>query len=328
MRIGLIDLAEYSLSTIGELAISANFLQITELIKQIEHWLDINLSVANWVETMLIAENASYNKLEERAAAYGLYEFKSMKPEYISQVDKLVWYLSHSHLNTDSELRVFKFGVEWIALKETGADALLLILGCLDMNRLTKQDLTEMKDLIKDYVNSLAEKVVDCLHKLVTLYELSISVIKDKKNALCEMFTERVYKEVLSLVTDSKERVLKFQPCVALWKKGEGPNSKAMITNHLYKFNQDIGFTQWVEAADPYLWGWNLVAWGPTKIVVACGEHGRGTGSFWRNVKVYDSLRKEWIIHGIELPIRRHGGVAILDDELYIIGGVGGYRLV
>lgn len=327
MDIGLIDLSEHSLSTIGELAIAANFLQITELIKQIEYCLDLQLSLSNWMQTMAIAENSSYSKLEQLSAAFGLLSFKAMKPEYISSIKKLYWYLSHPYLDAPNELDVFKFGLQWISNNETGADALLLILCCLDIKRLNTPELKEIKMLIADYANSLASKVVDLLYELSSGdYELTTSVIENQKPVLCEMFTERVCNETLNMVKESRNRQLEYTPSVPVWMvKGSKPE---VVPHLMYTYREHKGFEKWIEVAEKDLWGWNIVAWGPTKLVVVCGEHGRGTGSFMKDVKVYDTLRQVWTCHGVQLPSRRHGGVAVIDDSLYIVGGVGGFRSV
>lgn len=326
MRIGLIDLSEYSLTTIGELSIAANFLQITELIKQIEYCLDLQLSVSNWMETMIIAENSSYTKLEQLSAAFGLLNFKQMKKEYILNIHRLFWYLSHPYLDTDNELEVFRFGYEWIINSETGADAILIVLGCLDIQRLSHNDIKEIKTLIKDFVDSLPLKVVDCILEITEHSELSIITLTERKDELCEKFTARVYIEVFKLVSASVNRKLIFTPTVPVWiVKDTKPE---LISHHMYTFSEDTGLEKWLEVAEKNLWGWNVVAWGANKLVLVCGEHGRGTSVFMKDVKVYDTFRKEWILHGVELPSRRHGGVAIMGDSLFIIGGVGGFRVV
>lgn len=329
MEIGLIDLSEYQLPAIGCLAVAANFLQITELIKQIEYCLDLQLSPSTWIETMMIAENAAYTKLEQTSASFGLLSFKTMMVKCIPSIEKLFWYLSHPYLDTSSELDVFKFGLQWVLCKETGADALLIILGCLDMKRLTIKDLEKIKnDLMKrDFVNSLANKVVECLLKVCEdSQNITQSVVISKKESLIEMFTERVYAEVVNLVRESKQRKLTYTPIVPVWMLKD---SKLDFAPHfMYTFSEEMGFKRWLEVADKNLWGWTVVSWGANKLVIVGGEHGRGTGCFMRDVKVYDALRKEWISHGVQLPPRRHGGVAILGDNLFLIGGVGGFRLV
>lgn len=326
MDLGLIDLAEFTLPVIGNLALSVNFLQITELIKQIEYCLDLQLSHSNWMEIMAIGEHSCYSKLEHLAAAFGLLSFKSMKLEHISTMYKLFWYLSHPYLDTDSELDVFKFGFRWITHTETGGDAVLIIIGCLDLKRVTPKELTEMSFLIKDYPNSLAEKVLHCLQWLFYNGGISLETVTSKKCILIEIFTERVYIEICNLIKESNARKLEYTPAVAIWKV---KNRKLESFPHfLHTFTKEKGFESWLEVADKHLWGWSVVCWGPNRVVTVCGEHGRGTGAFQKDVKVYDTLRNEWIHHGVKLPPRRHSGVAVLEDSLFIIGGVGGFRLV
>lgn len=326
MKLGLIDLSEYTLSTIGDLAMAANFLQITELIKQIEYCLDQQLSPSNWMETMAIAENASYKKLEQSCAAFGLFSLKAMKPEYIPSIHKLCWYLSHPYLDAYNELDVFQFGFQWISREETGADSVLLLLGCLDLTRLTTVNLSDIKLLIKDYENSLAMKVVDCLFDILSNEKISEKILSENKLQICQKYTERVYNEVLNLAKQNSIRKLKYTPLVPVWLVKD---SKLEIAPHcMYSFNVDKGFEKWLEVADKSLWGWSVTAWGANKLVVVCGEHGRGTGMFMRDVKIYDTFKNEWISHGVQLPQRRHAGVTVLGDTLFLIGGVGGFRLV
>lgn len=326
MKIGLIDLSEYSLQTIGEIAIAANFLQISELIKQIKYVLDLQISTSNWMYTMEIAENVSYKILEQMSAAYGLLSFKSMKVNYVPTLKKLFWYLSHPYLNTESELSVFKFGLEWILHNETGADALMIVLGCLDITKLSLESLSEIKKLMKDYVNSLASKVVDCLYYLLrNVYALSSKVMSEHKEELCEKFTVRVYNEAISLIRESKVRRLQFTLLVPMITK-ELPEDES--THYMYMYNPNEGFKKWVKLVEKDIWGWNVVSWDATKLVIVGGERGKGTGMFIKDVKVYDTLKQEWIQHGVQLPPRRHGSVAVVGDLLYIVGGVGGFRSV
>ncbi|XP_053613944.1 kelch-like protein 26 [Plodia interpunctella] len=328
MEMGFIDLFEHSLATIGDLAVAANFLQITELIKQIEHTLDLQLKVSNWMEIQSIAENSSYTTLEQLSAAFALFTFNNMKPEYISSIQKLYWYLSHPYLDTGSELEVFKFGFQWMSQATEGLDSiLLLLLCCLDLSRLTMNDLKEIRTLIIEYETSLAAKMVDCLLQVSSGgHELSTSTISNQKTVLTESFTERVYNEVMNLVKDSKHRKLKITPMVPVWIIKD--SKPGLVPHVMFTYSEETGFEKWLEVAEKNLWGWNVIAWGLTKLVIVCGEYGRGTEMFFRDVKVYDTLKNEWTRHGVELPSRRHGGVAVVGDSLYIVGGVGGFRVV
>lgn len=329
MREGSIDFAEYSLPIIGELAVAANFLQITELARQIEISLERQLSKFNWLQIMAIAERASLKGLEARVAAFGLYDFKLMQAEFIQTIDKLVWYLSHTHLNSESELQVFKFGLDWIMKKGKSSDALLIILGCLDIYRLKEEELRQIRILVSDFKHHLAERVVDCLYTIATdCRVISGSKMDQRKSMLCDKYTERVYIETLDLVNNSKKRQLKFRPCVAVWSRDSEPDSSWTKSHYLYSLHDMKHLDPWLEITDKFLWGWKFVVWGITKIVFLCGEYKRGTNSFYKGVKIYDALKKEWNHHRVDLPARRHGGVAIVDDSLYIIGGVGGYRSV
>ncbi|XP_032521528.2 kelch-like protein 25 [Danaus plexippus] len=327
MQIGLIDLSELDLPTIGDIAIAANFLQITELLKQIEYTLDSQTCESNFMETMAIAETSTFRKLEQYSAAYGLYAFRSMKPEYIPTIHKLAWYLSHPYLDCQSELDVFKFGFQWVLKNETGADAILIILGCLDMKTMSSNDFEEMKVLMKDFENSLAAKVIECICELLKMeQEISLEVLDMHKLDVLEKFNERVLTEIKNIVKESKTRLLKYTPLIPMWLLKD---SKPELLPHcMYTYTKDNGFEKWLEVAEKNLWGWNVVAWGLTKLVIVCGEYGRGTGTFMKDVKVYDVLRKEWTRHGVDLPPRRHSGVAVVGDSLYIVGGVGGFRVV
>ncbi|XP_063367231.1 kelch-like protein 8 isoform X2 [Cydia amplana] len=326
MNIGLIDLTEYSLSIISELVTAANFLQITELIKQIEYTLELQISPASCMEIMNIAQNSAFTQIEQLSATCGLLSFKSMKPEYIPNLTKLCWYLSHPYLNASSELDVFNFGHTWLLENETGGDALLIILGCLDIKKLNLSDIAQIKTCMLGYQNSLAAKVVDCLHNLAVLdMELSVVAIQSQEKMLTHTYTEGVYNETLSMVKESRSRSLAYTPAVPVWAMKD--SKLEMVPHHMYTFREKVGFENWLEVAEKNLWGWSVVGWGPTKIVVVCGEHGRGTGLFMKDVKVYDVLKKEWARHGVELPARRHGGVAVMEDSLYLIGGVGGFRV-
>ncbi|CAH0728227.1 unnamed protein product, partial [Brenthis ino] len=327
MNIGLIDLSEYSLATIGDIAVAANFLQMIELIKQIEYTLEIQMCESNWMETMAIAETSSYSKLEQLSAAFGLYSFKSMKPEYISTIHKLAWYLSHPYLDTQSELDVFNFGLQWILHNETGADALLIILGCLDFKRISKHDIEEIKKCTSEYENSLALKVADCLYELSNNnLEICEAVLNDKKSEFYEKFTERVWIETINIIKESKTRLLSYTPVVPMWVL---KNSKReLLPHYMYTYNNEKGFEQWLEVSEKDLWGWSVISWGLTKLVIVCGEHVAGkannrTGIYMKDVKVYDTLKQEWTRHGVDLPPRSHAGLAVVGDSLYILGGKG-----
>lgn len=326
MEVGLIDLSDLSLQAIGDLAVSTNFLQITELIKQIEFTLDLQLSLSNWIKTMAIAEMATFAKLEKFAAAFGLLSFPNMQPEYIPSLQRLFWYLSHPYLNIDSELSVFQFGFKWIKKMEQSPDAILIVLGCLDISSVTRTDLEVMATSMKEYEHSLAAKIIDCLLEMSSRpWKMQPANIIEHKQIICEMFTQRVYNEVLSLVKGNMQRQLTLTPIVSISpidsKADKGPQ-------YLSKFLGQTGFEKWIEVAEKVLWGWSITNWGPNKLVVVGGEYGRGTGLFMRDVNVWDTLRQEWTKHRVQLPPRRHAGVAVIGNNLYVIGGVGTYRLV
>lgn len=336
MEIALIDLYDYNLSQISEIARTANFLQITELIKQIQYTLQLRLSRENWVEIMAIAEASAYIELEQYSAAFGLLCFKEMKTDCIKFLDKLYWYLSHPYLNAWSEVDVFEFGLQWAQVNESGGDSILVILCCLDIRRLTTNDLVNIHKMFKKHHQlSLAAKVVDCLHELSVTCGLSVSNVTENKERLCEMFTERVYTEVLNLVKESKTRNLKYTSAVTFWTKEHMLHHKLLPTptaasldsyHNMYKFTEKSGFESWLSIAPKNLWGWGIAQWGPMRLVIVYGEHGRGTGHFSRDVQVYDLLKKEWIKHGVQLPAGRHAGLTVLGDSLFIVGGVGAFR--
>lgn len=327
MKIGLIDLFEYPLSTIHGIATVANYLQITELIKQVEYSLDLQISHCNWIQIMGIAENSSFSKLQQLSTAFGLFAFRSMKTEHITNLHNLVWYLSHPYLDAQWELDVFNFGFNWISHHETGADALLIILGCLDVTRLKINDLMDIKErltLFNNFGNSLAARVVELFYDLLQNdLEVRLSVLDKRKSQLCEKFTERVWTEAYNISKQSSPRKLTYTPIMAT--STDNSNS---LPHCLYTFKEIEGFENYLQVAENKLWGWNIISWGLTKIVFVCGEHGRGTGNFMRDVRVYDTLRKEWTSHGVSLPQRRHAGLAVVGDSLFVVGGVGGYRSV
>ncbi|XP_069360639.1 kelch-like protein 25 isoform X2 [Maniola hyperantus] len=330
MKIGMKVLYEYPLSTNTEVAKAADFLQIPELIKQILNVLEIQLSESNWMEAMAMAENASYLQLEQYSAAYGLFSFNSMKPEYIPTFHKLVWYLCHPYLDSQNEMHVFKLGFKWL-LEKHKLEHSLLILACLDMSRVTNKNLIEMKEFLSDYINHFSDRlvleIIDCLLELtskdVAISELSLC---EHKAELCDKFPERVWFELMRIVKHSSARLTKYVPVVPLWPlKGLRPDT---LPYSLYTFEKDEGFEKYLEVPDKNLWGCNVAAWGRTKLVVVCGVHGRGTGIFMKDVKVYDTLKKTWTQFGVQLPPRRHAGVTIVGDSLYIIGGVGQLKVV
>ncbi|CAG4952185.1 unnamed protein product [Colias eurytheme] len=327
MNVGLIDLGDHTIPVIGEIAIAANFLQITELIKQIEYILDLQLSESNWLEIMSLADQCYFPKLEKLAIVHGLLSFKSMKPEYIPTLKTLSWYLSHPYLDCESELDVYKFGACWIMRQETGVDALLIILGCLDVTRITISELSEIISMMREFENSLPAKVVECLFYLLhTNGSIKTANLPKLKIIIRIKFTERVCNEVLNLVENNSARKMNHTPVVPMWLLKE---SKPELLPHcLYSYTKQNKFEKWLEVADKNLWGWSVVSWGLSKIVVICGEHGRGTGMFMQDVKVYDTLRKTWTNHGVQLPSRRHAGFAVKGDSLYIVGGVGSFRVV
>ncbi|XP_023954887.1 kelch-like protein 10 isoform X3 [Bicyclus anynana] len=330
MQMGMILLSEYPLKTIGDIAVAANFLQITELIKQIQHVLDIQLNESNWLATMTVARNASYEDLEQYSAAYGLYNFNSMKPECITSIHKLVWYLSHPHLDCQNELDVFKFGLLWL-YKNNQLKEILLVLACLDMQKITSKTLTDIRRTFKDYDSHLSDslflEIISCLFNITSKgLQISESSLCEVKIELSDKYTERVWSESLSIVKNSQPRVLKYVPVVPIWiLKDDKPELRP---HNVYTFDEGEGFEKYLEVADQNLWGWSMAAWGLTKLVVVCGEHGRGTKMFMQDVKVYDTLKKQWEQISAQLPFRRHAGVTSVGDLLYILGGVGEYRVV
>lgn len=354
MNNGHVDLTD--ITTFVDLAVSANFLQINELMTQIEYTLTCKLCPSNWLTTLTIAENISSSKLELSAVAYGILSFQSMEPEHIPTIHQLHWYLSHPYLDINSEFQVFKFGFDWVVLSNYSADALLVVLSCLDLRALTKMHIEEIsKVLLEKFKGSLPTKMVQCLLEIVSSnIELSVDKINHSKQSLCEKYTEHVYNEVLSLINSTWTRKFQMIPCVPIMeilddtprefveqsttlshpstsKESSKPISLKEIASrphYMYQFHEDSGFEKWLEIAPSSLWGWSVTSWGPTKLVVVGGEYGRGSGSFMRDLSVYDTLNKEWVKHGVEFPPRRHAGIVVMGNKLYIVGGVGSYRYV
>ncbi|KAJ8713880.1 hypothetical protein PYW08_007500 [Mythimna loreyi] len=341
MELGFVDLSDFPLPTVGDVFAAATFLQITELTKQINYCLEEQLSVSNWVEIRELAQKAPSPQLEQVATTYGLFQFKYMKPEYIPSIEVLFWYLSHPYLNAESELQVFTFGVKWCAQKQMNAQGVLIILCSLDFNKIKMTELEDMRhkimkdeNLIFDYACSPAWDIITCLHQLSMVSPISITSIEENKNLLCteneEAVSEELYNLVLNIIRGSTVRKLTFVPAVPMWTyEGKKKDGKAeQSENHLYTYSFESDFKEWLQISEKNYWGWNITNWTPSKIVMCCGEHGRGTGKFMRDVKVYDIHKKEWIQHGVQLPPRRHAGIVVLGDELYILGGVGEYRVV
>ncbi|CAH2264143.1 jg8104 [Pararge aegeria aegeria] len=327
---GMIFLTEYSFSTIGEIAAAANFLQISKLIEQIQEFLNSRLCLNNCIEIMLAARYASYTQLEQTSSACGLYSFKFMKLEYITTLNNLVWYLSHPYLDSHNEFHVFHFGFKWLC-KNHKLDDTLLILACLDMKRVTYDNLVDIKETLSDYVSRLSDslvlEIIDLLLFLTSQkIKISESKVHDLKDQLCEKFSESVWSESLSIVKDSITRLLKYVPLVSCHiRNNEEPEESQQC---LYSFDEDKGFEQYLEVADINLRGWNATSWGLTKLVFVGGEYGRGTGVFFRDIKVYDTLKKKWTLYDVELPSRRNAGVTTVGDLLYIVGGVNEYGMM
>ncbi|KAJ8724071.1 hypothetical protein PYW07_008051 [Mythimna separata] len=342
MQIGFVDLSDFSLSTVSDVMAAATFLQITELTKQINYCLEEQLSASNWIEIRELAQRAPSPELEQAATTYGLFQFKYMKPEYISTIEMLFWYLSHPYINAESELQVFTFGVKWCEMKKMNAQGLLIPLCCVDFKLIKATELEDMKnnkmmkdeDLILDYACSQTRAVIVGLHKILKICPISLTSLGEHKKLFCiegeEEMSEEIYNLAVNIVCGSVERKLTYVPAVPMWtyegKKKEG--NAELSENHLYIYKFDSGFEEWLQISQKNYWGWNITNWTPSKIVMCCGEHGRGTGKFMRDVKVYDIHKKEWIQHGVQLPPRRHAGVVVMGDELYILGGVGEYRVV
>ncbi|XP_039758147.1 kelch-like protein 26 [Pararge aegeria] len=327
---GMIFLTEYPFSTIGEIAVAANFLQITQLIEQIQEFLNSRLCLNNCIEIMLAARYASYKQLEQTSSACGLYSFNFMKLEYITTLKNLVWYLSHPYLDSQNEFHVFHFGFKWLC-ENHKLDDTLLILACLDMKRITYDNLVDIKKTLSDYVSRLSDSLVlEIIELLLFLTrqknEISESKVHDLKNQLCEKFSESVWSESLSIIKDSITRLLKYVPLVSCHiRNNEEPEESQQC---LYTFDEDKGFEQYLEVADKNLHGWNATTWGLTKLVFVGGEYGRGTGVFFRDIKVYDTLKKKWTLYNVELPSRRNAGVTTAGDLLYIVGGVNEYGMM
>lgn len=325
---------------LDDLAISANFLQIGELMKQIQYILISRLSLTNWLSTIDLAEAISSKELKQSAVIFGILNFHEMKPEHIPTIQQLYWYLSHPYLEIESEYQVFKFGFDWIVNSKCLPDGLLIILGCLDIKALRKQ---HIDDIIKQidvlFNDSFPFQIVQSLADILNEQPnggITSSKIIENKSKICDKYSEETYMELLDLVRCSRERLLELVPCVPVIlideKKVLSPGissnylEKPKDPQFMYQFREEKGFEKWLEVASNSLWGWSVAAWGRTKLVVVGGEYGKGSGHFMREVAIYDTLDKEWIRHGVSLPPRRHAGVAVMGNSLYIVGGVGTFR--
>ncbi|GBP13398.1 Kelch-like protein 26 [Eumeta japonica] len=336
MRHSYIDLSDPS--CLSDLASSANYLQINELIKQIETTLDYQLSDSTWMSTLIVAEAASYIQLEYRSAMHGLLSFKKMKPIYVPALDRLHWYLSHPWLDTEDEISVFRFGCEWIKTTNSPPESFLIILGCLDMSNLSNVDFEEMLSLMQNYKECLAYRIIQFLLEVsISLSDIIVEAIRLHRDELCEKHSQEVYDEVIEIVRGSHRRGMPVVPCVPMinkidWKCSDEEASEKLCPpntpQYIYKFIENVGFEQWLEVTDKSLWGWSVCAWGRTKVCVVGGEYGRGSGHFMKEIAIWDVIRQEWIRHSVNLPPRRHAGLACVNDELYIVGGVGTFRVI
>ncbi|XP_023954947.1 kelch-like protein 9 [Bicyclus anynana] len=327
MEMGNILLSEYPLTIIDQIAVTADFLQIRDLTKQIQHVLDIQLSESNWLDTMTIAQKASYTELEQLSAAYGLYNFNSMETRSISTIHILIWYLSHPYLDSQDELQIFKFGLLWLYRNLQVKDNVLLILACLDMKRVTNKTLLDIRDFSNNYsCGSLFLEIISCLLNITSKgLDISESSLCEHKEEICEKFTERVWCEALSIVKDSRPRLLKYVPVVPTQKNIlDEKNMLHVLQNFVCTLNEDRQFEKLLEVADKEFMDWKVAAWGPTKLVVLCGFRLRfGSGiEFMQDVMVYDTLRNQLEKISAQLPQKRFPGVTIVGDLLYILGGL------
>ncbi|KAJ2941929.1 hypothetical protein O0L34_g10746 [Tuta absoluta] len=220
------DLSEYALSAISKLAEASNLLQFTDLSEIIETCLILReITKENWIELIKLAENNNFVKLKQLCVDSGVPPLKEMGLQCVPNLNELFWYLSQTQLLTTNEFEVFQFGVDWIVhhnVDNPTPTSLLMILGCLDIKRLTKKDLLEIQTACSQFgavfKNSLAAKVVDCLVELSECNQITTEEIVAKQSIANGIYSEEVYTELLSLVKSSRSRNIEYTPVVSMVK--------------------------------------------------------------------------------------------------------------
>ncbi|KAI5639670.1 kelch-like protein 26 isoform X2 [Phthorimaea operculella] len=219
------DLSDYTLPTIGKFAEAANLLEFTELSEIIETYLTLReIMTENWIELIKFAEHYNYVKLKQLCIEFGVPPLKDMELQWVTKMDDLFWYLSQTQLFASKELEVFQFSLDWMIQYNVDVDppALLMILGCLDIKRVTRQDLLEIQTACSQFGavfnNSLAAQVVNCLLELSECHSINTERIVEKESIINEKYSVEVYHEVLSLVESSRSRSIEYIPVVSMIK--------------------------------------------------------------------------------------------------------------
>ncbi|XP_048523246.1 kelch-like protein 30 isoform X2 [Dendroctonus ponderosae] len=266
-----------------------------------------------WIQAKFLALEESYTVIE------GPYIFEL-------NLDDICSYLGHVYLNIREEFNIFQAAMNWWYENQQKYEekdqfgVVLRLLNCIDFRQLTEFEIQEMLSF---------PNIVDNVQITAVLN----GVLKLKYNKIIENSSisgeHLIYAKHLC---NSKGRRKSKVPGLLL---GQFPvptnNSKRDILYEHVIYEESESFDEFLSIDGTKitddLTGFHLTSY-KQYICLFGGEFILGLGQWNRNFWMYDTIKGTWERKTI-LPVsRRHFECAVVNDCVYIVGGVGNFRIV
>ncbi|XP_060524199.1 kelch-like protein 40b isoform X2 [Cylas formicarius] len=327
-------------------------LQFTKIRKLCEDRILEILAPSNCLKIWILTERLDITPLYLKAKCMALEEFNEIcdsDPILELSLKEICMYLGHINLRTDCEFRVFQTIMRWWyenckAYELEKNETIVKLLHCLNFKRLTDDNVREMKTYPDISTNSGVVDILNCFLSLrqglrVDEYPqashkhaCSLSQSKGRKSSdlPCLIFEAFDYsstnEEEMVLIRD---RFHRKRHLTKVLESTSNSSKKKMLFGMLYDPAIN-GFTKLIEIDGKKckdLTGFSLTAY-KEFVLIYGGEFLIGGGNWNNNIWVFDTFRERWerkhqLPHG-----RRHFESCKVGHRLYIIAGIGRFRII
>ncbi|CAG9770460.1 unnamed protein product [Ceutorhynchus assimilis] len=262
-----------------------------------------------------------------KAKSMALEEFTNISDSQISELglDDVCKYLGNLYLNVKCEFAVFQKAMNWWYenqehFKGQKVDTILRLLNCIDFKTIQDNEVKEMQTY-PDIANN--EDIISILNCLVVL----------RANANVETFSEKhinFAKHFLNCESRKKPLI----PCILF--KGETVYANTCRDICQQMINVVVADTVSKDPETVFqidmdkmrnLVGYKLTSY-KEFVFLYGGEYFMGIGNWNFNFWAYDTFKGKWERKSKLPQERRHFESAIVDHCIYLIGGIGKFRVV
>lgn len=327
---------------------TSNIFQFDEIEKMCCEYLSRKLDVSNCVTVFILADFLNVKSLYIDAKTFIVREFSSIYKEndfFKLPIKLFIELLSCNFLNCEDEFEVFESITNWISHNQS--KEMIDLLQCIRFRSLSQDDFEKIKNhpLIQNNMEArtfmnIASNIMnkdqftnenyETYHDFDKFHEKAVVAVENQpRKSILPLIVGRRSKPFMyaeynlwaNNKFERKQREINKMPCLLLWtgnkfEELEHPycvNNKCFKSQkHFYNNNVPVyGYVTCIIGNDLYLFG---------------GEHVIGSGHWNKMIWKCNLQNNEWNnVGALENP-RRHCLIAVLDEEVYFIGGYGKFR--